>query len=272
MAVVEVADFEAQVLATSEEQPVLVDFWAPWCGPCRQLGPILERLAGEEGAQFTLAKVNTDIHQTVAAKYRISSIPAVKLFVDREVADEFIGALPETQVRRWLENALPSESKRRLEEAEERLEEGDEAGARSIIEDVLRVEPGNATASVLLAKLRLFEAPAEAMELARASGKLDAQMVALSQGVQAIGGILLKADVLAALPDDPARQPYIEGAAALRERNLDGALGKFVQSVRLDKRYNEEAARKACIAIFACLGNGHPLTQKHRKALEMALF
>src|SRR4051794_12163019 len=111
---VDVTNFEEQVLEASKERPILVDFWAPWCGPCRQLGPILEKLAEEDDAGFVLAKLNTDEDPATSGQYGIRSIPAVKLFMDGEVKDEFIGALPETQVRKWLENALPNETKARV--------------------------------------------------------------------------------------------------------------------------------------------------------------
>src|SRR5436190_229581 len=123
--VLEVSDFQADVLEASRDKPVVVDFWAPWCGPCRMLGPVLEKLAATNDGSWTLAKVNTDENQEVARQYGIMSIPAVKLFIDGEVVDEFIGALPEPSVKEWLERAVPSESKARLSEAKAAIEAGE---------------------------------------------------------------------------------------------------------------------------------------------------
>src|SRR5262245_4500155 len=165
MTVKDVVDFQRDVIEESKRTPILVDFWAPWCGPCRTLGPVLEMLAGEEGASWQLAKLNTDENQAVARQYRIESIPAVKLFVDGEVKDEFVGALPEPQVRKWLEKAVPSETKRLVAEARQRLEQGNPEGAGALATQLLASDSNNADAKVILAAVLSLRSPSEAVSM-----------------------------------------------------------------------------------------------------------
>ena len=267
---IDVTDFEQQVLQASREGPVLVDFWAEWCGPCRQLGPVLEKIADEDGAGFTLAKVNTDHNPEVSQRYGIRSIPAVKLFSDGEVVDEFIGALPEKQVRQWLEKAVPSESKARVAEAQAALDEGRTDEAKSILEAVLQQEPSNAAGGALLARCVAFDDPKRAQELASQAARTDAAYVPLSVSIQTLAGLTEVAP--ASLPADPSRDAVDAAIDALTRSDIDAALTGFVQAVRLNKGYGDGLARRACLAIFAVLGEKSELTKKHRRALEMALF
>ena len=268
---IDVSNFEEQVLAASHEKPVLVDFWAPWCGPCRQLGPILEKL-DEEDNRFTLAKLNTDEDQTTAMRYNVRSIPAVKLFVNGEVADEFLGSLPEARVRQWLKDALPSETKRLVEEAAALIDGGDGKAAEAMLQEALDVEPDNADALILLANLVVFRDPARALELAKHASRLDAAKYTASQGIETIAELLAQRETMDALPDDPAKGPFVEALRKLGEGDIDATLADLIDSVRRNKHYNEDAARLAALALFNVLGTRHPLTQKHRRQLEMALF
>ena len=268
--VIEVKDFQGQVLDESRQRPVLVDFWAPWCGPCRQLGPLLEKLASEPDAAFVLAKLNTDEDPTTAGRYDIKSIPAVKLFVDGEVVDEFIGALPEAQVRRWLENALPNGTKTQIEEAQRLIAAGQSDEAGEVLEAVLAAEPQNTAATAMLARLLAFDDPELAVQLAGIAAQ-DATNYDLSRAMNKLAE-LLRDESAAGLPDEPAKQHYIEGIEALASKDVDKALSSLVQSVRVNAKYANGAARNAAVAVLTVLGKEDPLVKKHRRALEMALF
>ena len=267
---VDVTDFEQQVLQASREGPVLVDFWAEWCGPCRQLGPILEKIAGENGAGFTLAKVNTDHNPEVSQRYGIRSIPAVKLFAGGEVVDEFIGALPEPQVRKWLEKAVPNEAAQRLGEAQEAFDAGHRDQAASILEALLQQDTTNAPVQALLARCIAFDDPQRAHELARQAAQKDATFVPVSQALATLAA--LDETNACVLPEDPSRAALAAALASLEAGDIDAALAGFVQAVCLNKRYEDGLARRACLALFALLGDKDDLTKKHRRALEMALF
>ena len=134
-------NFDVDVLERSREKPVLVDFWAAWCGPCRVIGPVLERLADDNGDDWELRKLDTEKHPAVARQYRITSIPAVKLFVDGEVKDEFVGALPEQMIVLWLKRALPSKFREHLKRAEALLAERNFGEAHYLLSEVLGTRP-----------------------------------------------------------------------------------------------------------------------------------
>src|SRR5512147_1473306 len=125
--------FEAAVIDESRRRPVVVDFWAPWCGPCRTLGPVLEKLAAAGGGDWLLAKVNVDDSPELAGRFGVQGIPAVKAFRDGEVIDEFVGALPEREVRRWLDGVAPGPADTAFAEARALLEAGKEAPARQAL-------------------------------------------------------------------------------------------------------------------------------------------
>lgn len=155
----DVSDFPKEVLERSFDIPVLVDFWAEWCAPCRMLSPILERLAQQNAGKWALAKVNTERLPDVASKYAVQSIPNVKLFVEGKVVGEFVGAQPEYVIMQWLRKNLPSKLQARIDLARTLIAEQREADARTLLENVLAAEPGNQEVKVLLAQLCVFEDP-----------------------------------------------------------------------------------------------------------------
>ncbi len=265
----DVRDFQADVIEQSRMQPVVTDFWAPWCGPCRILSPVLEKLEAEAGGAWRLAKLNTDEDPTIASRYGISGIPAVKMFVDGNVVGEFVGALPETRVRDWLDENLPSLVRATLQDAEAALERGDAAAAVRLADEVLVSEPGNADARLLKARAVVLSEPAKALELAREAAAAKASLYPIASAVETVSSLLVEAPEM---PEGPARDGYLGGLRALSAGDPDTAVEKLIDSIRRDKRYADDAARKAVLALFSVLGERHPVTRKHRRSLQMALF
>ncbi len=265
-----VLNFEQEVLERSHEIPVLVDFWAEWCGPCRVLGPILERLAQEDGTNWALAKLDTEQFPEVAARYQVRSIPNVKLFVDGAVADEFVGALPDYQVERWLQKALPGKFAKQLAQAQRLIQEGKGTEAQRLLEQIVQSDPQNNRARVLLAPLTLFKDPAQAARLIENID--DPEFSEITESVRTIARLHGFVTNPENLPAGAGQEHYREALRFLFDGDFDGALGQFIDVIRQDRAYDDDGARKACIAIFKFLGEEHPITLKHRREFSSALY
>jgi putative thioredoxin len=281
------ASFRADVLTASTRQPVLVDFWAPWCGPCKQLAPLLEKAVADSGGKVTLVKMNIDEHPQIAGQLGIQSIPAVIAFDKGQPADGFVGALPESQIRAFIERLvgpLQNESAALLAEAEDMAAKGDAAGAEAIYSEILADDPGEAKAIGGLAKLhvaagRMDEAKAllETAPAAAPGKEQDPAVVAawaalhLAEQASNIGELAPLEQAIAANPND--HQSRFDLAVALSAKGeRDAAADHLLEIIRRDRKWNDEAARKQLLQLFEAWGLMDPASVAARRKLSAVWF
>jgi len=270
--------FEKDVIEASRTRPVIVDFWAPWCGPCRVLKPILEKLAREYGGKFVLAKLNTDEHPEIAGRYGVRGIPNVKAFVNGSVADEFVGALPESGVRAFIERLLPSPAETLRRAAQAAVTEGDFEAAESRLREAIAIDERNVAARIDLAELL-----AARHDYAGANAVLDAvpeherddraarvtAQIALWTSAKDLPSVEILRERLAAHPEDlAARLQFAERLTA--ESRYEPALEALLEVVRRDRAALRESARQAMLRIFSLAGDAE-LVGRYRRLLASAL-
>ena len=271
MAGYDTENFEVDVIERSREKPVLVDFWAAWCGPCRVIGPVLERLADDNGDDWELRKLDTEKYPAVARQYRITSIPAVKLFVDGEVKDEFVGALPEQMIVQWLKKALPSKFREQLKRGETLLTEGNLGEAHYLLSEVLENDPDDEQGIVLMAKVELYSDPATAVETADRI-PLGSERFETAEAIKALSRLFRYVETPDVLDDAPVKPDYLNAIRLLREGKNEAALKGFIDVIRRNRYYEDDGARKAVIAVFKLLGEDHETTRAYRNPFANALY
>lgn len=259
--------FEAQVLQSPV--PVLVDFWAPWCAPCRVLGPVLERLESQAKGLWRLCKVDTEAEPQLAMEYQISSIPAVKLFHQGKVIAEFVGALPESQLARWLATHIPSPGQNYLEDAREALASGERPKAKRLLESALAMDENNYDIRVPLAELLWPEARERALGLIQG---IPTNHPLLEHETDLKWLDALWEDAADLDHDAKVWPQFAAGVAALRDADYTGALDNWINVLKRDRKFGDDAARRACVALFRWLGENHPITQQQRRQFASALF
>jgi putative thioredoxin len=256
-------NFEAEVLEASFQKPVVVDFWAEWCGPCRFLGPVIEELAGEAQGKWKLVKINTEQQPGVAARFQIRGIPNLKIFYKGKIVAELSGALPKPQLHDWLQQNLPDERRQELAQLLENIDNG--KSEITELENFIQQNPDLEEAKEEFIK-RVWQLDIEkAMDIAKSLSfkyeelKKDVETIHLFSNLN-----FQEADSIKA---------YLEQAqSALQQKNFDKTLDLLITSIMINKKCCEEIARKTVIALFHLLGETHEFTQKYRRKFGMALY
>jgi putative thioredoxin len=272
--------FEADVIRASIDRPVVVDFWAPWCGPCRQLTPILEKLATELSGRFQLVKINIDENPEIAQAFAVQSIPYVVALRDQQVVSEFMGVHPEDKLREWLNSILPSKAEELLAKGKA-LEASDPKGALAAYREAAALDPGNDAIKIALArvllKLNLDDESRKLLTDLEARGYLEPEAEKIKSQLE------LRAAAAEAGPLDEARKA---AAAAANDLNLqlkladalaaanrqEEALRILLDIIQKDKTGVGVEAKNTMVRIFDTLGGGSDLVGTYRRKLATALY
>ncbi|WP_133647603.1 thioredoxin [Paraburkholderia flava] len=277
------ATFEKDVIAASTLAPVLVDFWAPWCGPCKTLGPMLEKLETEYDGKWRLVKVNVDENQELAAHFGVRSIPHVVAFADGQAVDQFVGVLPEGQLREFLDRLVPDGAEAARQQAHAALAEGNREAAYDALKATLAFDPGYEDA-----RLDLIELLLEDNRIDEARNEVDLLSPKTTQGIDArYNAIKTRLDAVDAAADLPptdalearvAAEPtdlearFDLASALIARRKYAEALEHLLAIVQRDRAFREDIGRKTMLSVFDLAAHQPELVSQWRRKLSAALF
>lgn len=271
--------FREAVLERSRSVPIVVDFWAPWCGPCRTLGPMLEKLAAEANGAFVLAKINVDNNPRLAQAFQVQGIPAVKAVRDGQVVDEFTGALPESQVRAWLKRLMPVPRADQMAEQAALLEAQDPQRAEMQYRAALAVDPVHAPSLLGLGKILAAQGNDEGLATLRQIPS-DSPQYTQAQAWLSLASTLADAEPTpaAALRERIARDPadmearYQLALQQVQGVQYDEAIDSLLEIVSRNRTFRADGARKLLLMLFDALGDKHALVASGRRTLANLLF
>ena len=268
---VDESDFEYQVLAFSQQVPVVVDFWAQWCIPCRTLSPLLEKLTIEAGGTFRLAKLDVDSNTNLANRYNVRSIPAVKAFRDGKVVSEFVGAQPEPRIREFIQQIAPSQADLILEKGQSLLLANQWASAEEALREVLEENLDSSAALLGLAKALLAQGQAY-----EAQGILESfpasREFSTAEGLRPLAEALIRLQNGSPASDLPLEAAYNRALHLFTRGNIEATLDGLLDVLREDKRYRNGEARQVILGVLEVLGVENPLTRQYRQELTSVLF
>jgi putative thioredoxin len=265
------ANFDSLVIEYSHQYPVVVDFWAEWCGPCKMLSPVLERLTMEAGGAFRLAKVDVDSNQNLALRFGVHSIPAVKAIKDGQIVSEFVGVQPEPKIKEFISNIAPNPYDLQLEKAQSLINNQQWRQALDTLQSILDQDPENPPALLGLAKCYLMT---------------DSAMDALSilhsfpaskefRSAEMLMPLALALDDFANIQEDDSSAldaSFTNALRLIKRGNLPAAMDGFMDILREDKHYRQDSPRLIILGLFEILGEASPLTRQYRQELSSILF
>ena len=264
------SDFEMQVISYSAQIPVIVDFWAPWCVPCRTLSPLLERLTEEAGGSLRLAKVNVDDNQKLAVRYGVHSLPIVKAFRNGSVVAEFVGMQPETRVREFFRALAPTPADLAIEKGDSLLLENNWLGAEKAYRQALEYVPSHPPALLGLARCLLAQNRPDEAEKILATFPTSRELPA-ANGLRPLATALLRIRQAAPSSDDPVAAAYNHALRLVARGNFPAAMDGLLDVLRQEKKYRNGEARQVLLAILDLQGET-PLTRQYRNELASILF
>ena len=273
-------NFMTEVMEASQNTLIMLDFWATWCGPCQSLMPVVTKLAEEFNGAFHLAKVNIDENQDLAAQFSVRSVPTVKFIKNGKVVDEFTGALPEGDIRKYLERHIEKESDKLLDAAIAQYEAGENIKAIEAIQEISRMDPNNPRIALVYADLMIrekrYDLAAEVLNSLSYETRQTEQVAAMLARIEFASSatdLPAEEELIKAITEDPKNSKARHQLSTIyaMQGNYEKALEQLLEIVKRDRQYEDDAGRKAMLKLFDILGDNE-LVHQYRRKMMAALY